>query len=71
MELHKTEYSDFQKMTQAELKETETALRLQLNMTRLDVYGIKGKKQPAKGLRRSLARVLTAKRHNETKVAKS
>lgn len=70
MELHKLAFEDALKMTKEDLKQTEKALRLEINMRRLDVYSIKGKKKPAKGLRASLARVLTAKKQLEKENSK-
>jgi ribosomal protein L29 len=70
MELHKLSYEDALKLGAEDLKQTEKALRLELNMRKLDVYGIKGKKSPAKGLRKSLARVLTAKKQNKKSLVK-
>ena len=62
MELHRITFEEAVKLSSEDLKQTEKALRLELNMRRLDVYGIKGAKKPAKGLRKSLARILTVKK---------
>lgn len=71
METHKQSYSEISKLSSVELFQAEKSLRLEINMSKLDVYGIKGKSKPVKGLRKSLARVLTAKKQIQFKAKKS
>lgn len=71
MEHEKLTYSEMLKLSASELTQAEKGLRLQMNVGKLDIYGIKGKRKSAKGLRKSLARVLTAKNQNKSKSKKS